>query len=79
MVSTTTVAEVVAASVTFFLVRVFPKFFSRVLWLLCSDTILKAINTKPRLAWKPENQEKNHDVFSFIIFSDNYNSTNEGT
>ena len=23
---------------------------------------------KPRLTWKPKNREKNHDVFSFIIF-----------
>ena len=42
--------------------------FSRVLLLLCFDTILKAINTKSRLTWKPKNWEKNHDVLSFIIF-----------
>ena len=45
-----------------------PKLFSRVSLLLCSDTILKAINNNPRLTWKPENREKNHDTLVFIIF-----------
>ncbi|KAA0049858.1 transposon Tf2-1 polyprotein isoform X1 [Cucumis melo var. makuwa] len=30
--------------------------------------VLKAINNNPRLTWKPENREKNHDTLVFIIF-----------
>ena len=48
----------------------------RVLLLLCSDTILKAINNNPRLTWKPENWEKNHDTLVFIIFLMNTIGTN---
>ena len=48
----------------------------RVLLLLCSDTILKAINNNPRLTWKPENREKNHDTLVFIIFLMNTIGTN---
>ena len=56
-----------AATVTSVLVRVFPKIFSRVSLLLRYDTILKAINMKSRFTWK-KNREKNHDVYSFIVF-----------
>ena len=67
------VSTVVAAA--FVLVWVLPKLFSRVSLLLRSNTILKAINTKPRLTWKPENREKNHDVFCFITFLINDSSS----
>ena len=55
-----------------------PRLFSRVSLLLCSDTILKAINNNPRLTWKPENREKNHDTLVFIIFLMNKNNRYKG-
>ena len=51
MVVSTAAAEVV-------LVRVIPKFFSRVSLLLRSDTILKAINKKPTYVETRESREK---------------------
>ena len=56
-----------------------PRLFSRVSLLLCSDTILKAINNNPRLTWKPENREKNHDTLVFIIFLMNKNNRYKGS
>lgn len=56
-----------AVAIASSLVWVSPRLFSTVSLLFGSDSILKAINTKTKLTWKPEYQEKNHDIV-FIIF-----------
>ena len=68
-----------ATTIASVLVRVSLGLVSRVSLLLSSDTILKAINMKLRLMWKPVNRKENHDVFSFIIFLINkYSMYKEG-
>ena len=63
-----TTAAISTAAVAFSLVWVSAKLFSKVLLLLVSGTILKAINIKTRLTWKLEYCKENHDIVVLIIF-----------